>query len=461
MSGLRACRDFFCNSAFGLGAIALGDLMSRDAIAAQPAASNPLVAGSVFGISEWQNYYRGDEPGINTPKIIDECVEAHLAVGIDGIVWNAGRATILYHSELPHTTRQYELGFAPKLQRVSCQYVLDVLKQCCPLRRAIELGHANGIPILGRLSMNRFYGAPNTIDSTSRFYQAHPGWVEVGKLGQPIRDRMCYAIPGVQQERLDILLEIQRIGVDALVLDYCRQMPILWYHPAIVQPHHQKTRIDPRSIDTTKPEDYTEWFQYRADILTSFMRKLRAEVRKQEEQLGRPCPIVARVPDYAPWLMVACGLDIETWFAEDLIDATMLSPFPRLRDDMRSYPEYHAGAAHRHGKLCIGGVGSKGLQKPGQMDLPDARVEYACQVADRQYKGGVDAMSLYQSESLCRKDYLKEMVRRLGDKEWIARAADGLEDPQPDDERYYIGKDWHSRPENEGLGTEICGNFAL
>lgn len=94
--------------------------------------SNPAtdsLRGKSFGISEWQNHYRGDETGIGTPTIIDECVEAHRKAGLDGIVWNAGRATILYHSDLPHTTRQYELGFVPKPQRVSCQYVRDVLKQ--------------------------------------------------------------------------------------------------------------------------------------------------------------------------------------------------------------------------------------------------------------------------------------------------------------------------------------------
>jgi len=428
---------------------------------AQDRRESVLAEATVFGISEWHNHYRGDEPGIGKPEIIDECVEAHLAAGIDGIVWNVGRATILYHSDLPHTTRQYELGFAPKPQRVSCQYVLDVLEQCCPLRRAIQVGHASGIPILGRLSMNRFYGTPQMIDSTSRFYQDHPEWVEVGKLGHPIRSRMCYAIPGVQQERMDILLEVQRIGVDALVLDFCRQMPILGYHPAVVEPYLEETGNDPRAIDTTDPDDYAEWFQYRADILTGFVRRLRDEVRRQEEQLGRACPIVARVPDYARWLIVASGLDIETWFADDLIDASMLSPFPRIRDDLQSHPDYHVRIAHQHGKLCIGGVGSKGLQLPGQRDLPGAKVEYACLVAHGQYEAGVDSMSLYQSESLCRKAYLSDMVQHLADREWIAQAAAGVEEPAPDDERYYIGRDWHSRPGVEGLSTQACGNDAL
>ena len=416
---------------------------------------------AVYGISEWQNHYSGDEPNIDPTRVIEECVEAHLARGIDGLVWNAGRSTIMYKSDLPHTTRQFELGFVPKPQRVSCDYVPKVFEHCCPLRRAIELGHQNGIPVMGRLSMNRHYGTAKNIDSTSRFTLNHPEYHEVGKLGEPIHTRMCYAIPEVQQERLDILLEVQRIGVDALVLDYCRQMPIIAYHDAVVQPYIEKTGIDPRTIDTTNPEDYADWFQHRADILTDFMRKLRTAVREQEAQTGNACPIIARVPDYTRWLMVACSLDIEAWFAEDLIDATMLSPFPRLHDDLHSYVEEHVEIAHRHGKRCIGGVGSQGLQLPGQKPKPNARVEYACQVAHRQYKAGVDAMSLYQSESLCRKDNLADMVTHLGDKAWIAQAASGVTEPSPDDPLYYTGRDWHARPEPEGLGTAACGNNAL
>jgi hypothetical protein len=238
-------------------------------------------------------------------------------------------------------------------------------------------------------------------------------------------------------------------------------MPILAYHTSIVDPYIERHGKDPRQIRSAEPDDYVHWFRYRARILTGFLRRLRAEVRRQEAELKRPCPIVARVPDYAPWLMVACGLDVETWFANDLIDASMLSPFPRIRDDLRSYPAYHVGAAHRHGKLCLGGVGSKGLQLPGQRDLPGAKVEYACLVADRQHKAGVDGMSLYQSESLCRKAYLGDMIRRLGDREWIAQAAARVAEPQPNDPRYYIGKDWHSTPGSEGLSVKDFGNNAL
>ena len=56
--------------------------------------------------------------------------------------------------------------------------------------------------------------------------------------------------------------------------------------------------------------------------------------------------------------MIAYGLDIETWCAEDLID---LSPFSLCRDNPGHSHAYHVKVAHRHNKICIGGIGSKKL----------------------------------------------------------------------------------------------------
>jgi hypothetical protein len=195
------------------------------------------------------------------------------------------------------------------------------------------------------------------------------------------------------------------------------------------------------------------------------MRRLRTEVRRQERELNRPCPIIARVPDYTAWLMVACGLDVGTWFAEDLIDATMLSPFPRIKDDLRSYPEEHVRLAKAYGKLCLGGVGSKGLQLKGQRPLPTdeaaSNVKFAYRVAALQHCAGVHSMSLYQSESLCRKPYLSELVRNLVNPDWMARTAADVPEPEPTAPEYFIGKDWHSTAGSEGLDVAEFGNNAL
>ena len=63
----------------------------------------------------------------------------------------------------------------------------------------------------------------------------NPHLREKTKDGKTTSGKMCYALDEVRKERLDILLESQRIGVDALVLDFCRQVPMLLYHESLVK----------------------------------------------------------------------------------------------------------------------------------------------------------------------------------------------------------------------------------
>jgi len=419
----------------------------------------------VMGISEWHNWYNPPDrpPPTDAPlRAIDDCIDAHLARGVDHLVWNCGRSVVQYRSDLDRVTEQDSPRTDP------------AMNAGCPLRRALEYGGERDVEILGRLGMNRHHG-PNTPGVASEFALTHPEYRERTRNGDQITHRLCYAIEEVREERLDVLLEIQRIGVDALVLDFCRQMPILGYHDALVEPYVEEFGDDPREIDSTQPAAYREWFQHRADVLTEFMRTLRGRVREQERELGAACPIVARVPDSPEWLSIAAGLDVERWCAEDLIDGTMLSPFSWAAEDRKRYPEYHAATAHEHGKFCIGGIGSLELIREAADD-DDAIVEEnsgffhpapVYEKADRQYGAGVDAMSLYQSEALVRMPYLEEPIGAIGDPETVAKRA--AETDAPDSLSRYgtaassIGLDWHARfvpPKCLMNGHSLAGRWA-
>jgi hypothetical protein len=417
-------------------------------------------AVSNLGISEWMCYYANyDRPGGQVENI-DTCIDLHQAAGFDQIVWNAGRSVVDYWSELPNVTRMCEVS--DQVGGTPWAFVRSVMQEACPLRRALAYCHDRAIPVWGRLGMNRHYGSAGSAGVTSRMSLENPTLRERSKLGREVPHRLCYALQEVRQERIDILLEIQRIGVDGLLLDFCRQMPALMYHDALVEPYRERSGIDPRQIDSDDPEDYRDWFQYRSDVLTGFMGDLRKAVQIQENTLGRPCPILARVPDSAPWLMRAYGLDIERWFAGDLIEGTMLSPFPLSVADRASHPEYHIETAHRHDKLCIGGIGSKNLIRNGSHEntgFYHPRPIY--ERADRQYRAGVDAISLYQTETLARMPYLKEMLLEISDRETVTRRLGDLprvEIPEEDS----IGVDWHSKFDNgHGLRVSVSGDTAL
>jgi hypothetical protein len=427
----------------------------------------------VMGISEYQNWYQHydlDIPELRMPveepeRAITDCIDAHLNVGVNNLVWSCGRSVLQYHSNLEQSTRQ------------STELVKSILNKICPLRTALKYGREKGVSILGRLSMNRHYG-PENPENCSRFVRENVKMLEKGRNGGVIKSRVCYALEAVQQERIDILLEIQRLGVDALVLDYCRQMPVLNYHEALVQPYLEKTGVDPRQFHSTHPEDYADWFQYRADILTGFMRRYRQEQQRQESESGRNCPLIVRIPDSAPWLMIAYGIDIERWCKENLIDGIMLSPFPRTLEDTRLYPEYHIETAQKYGKYAIGGIGSLNLMrsKGNGNTLENTGFFHAKPVyekARRQYTAGCGAMSLYQSETLVRLKYLQSMIAELGNKKRVAERAQQLPDPDPEtllrqnSSVWSLGLDWHAawcHPKlrrGETLSTQLSGVSAL
>lgn len=428
----------------------------------------------VMGISEYQNWYQHydhDIPELRIPveepeRAITDCIDAHLNVGIDNLVWSCGRSVLHYHSNLERATLQ------------STPFIKPTLDQICPLRTALKYGREKGVSILGRLSMNRHYYGSARKGNCSLFVRENQHLIEKGKNGDPINSRICYAFDEVQQERIDILLEIQRLGVDALVLDYCRQMPILNYHEALVEPYMEKTGVDPRQLHSTRPEDYADWFQYRADVLRSFMEKLRKEVAAQEKELGRDCPIIARVPDSAPWLMIAYGLDVERWCQEDLVDGLMLSPFPRTLEDVQLYPEYHIETAHNYNKYAIGGIGSLNIMRPKENSnqLENSGFYHDKPVnekAARQYEAGADALSIYQSETLVRLQYFQPFLRLSGDKQKVIANARNMPDPDPrelfcnNSSPWSIGLDWHSSwchpsiRKGESLSTLIAGSLAL
>ena len=344
--------------------------------------------------------------------------------------------------------------------RIPWDFVHKVMDKVCPVRHALARCRDRGAQLWGRLGMNRHYGRADWIGVTSSLALENPSFREVTKPGNEDASRLCYALEAVRGERIEILLECQRIGVDGLVLDFCRQMPLLRYHPALVEPFLAETGVDPREIDSDDVDAYATWFQYRADVLTGFMDELRKAVRKQEAELGRRCPIIARVPDNARWLMLAYGLDTERWCAEDLVDGLMLSPFPNTREDLDLHVEYHASVARKHGKVCIGGVGSMGLigsRVEENTSFFEAQPAYA--LAARQYAAGIDGMSLYQSETLVRMDYLAKLMREVGLPSVVAQRASTL--PKPTPPRPEIGMDWHAHIEGQYSLRSSAGDGAL
>ena len=109
----------------------------------------------VYGISEWEHVFlMAPHPAAQSQTPVEDCIELHRSVGMNQIVWNCGRSTVDYRTDLANASA-FGIG---KAGAESASYKARIIHQYCPLRRALEHGHRTGVSILGRLAMNRHYG---------------------------------------------------------------------------------------------------------------------------------------------------------------------------------------------------------------------------------------------------------------------------------------------------------------
>ena len=405
-----------------------------------------------WGICEWYNEWaEPDTP--DAPLGIErlyETLDAHLQHDVDHVVWDAGRTVLTYHSDLPNVTLLGDrLSDPPTEEERAWMGIVRLFKKHCFFECYKEWCREHRRTVVMRLCMNRHYRR----ESQSHFAAEHPEFYERGCDGQEDQTRLCYAIPEVRQERIDILLELHRKGAEVLVLDFCRQPPILRYHPTLLAAYQDHTGTDPREIASYDVRDYLDWFRFRAGFLTEFMRELRAGLREQERELERPCCLIARIPDSSPMLIIGAGTDVETWLREDLVDATMLSPLVWSEINPGSHPGYHAELCHRYGKACVGGIGSlalfprMGLDTGPQM-APWKQLGFYIK-AFQQHQAGVDGMSIYQTDGIYIHEEIAEMVRPFNDAAACERKYVEIVEQAPKGHHaakygFSPGLDWHS-----------------
>ena len=237
----------------------------------------------VIGIAEWGVYYQNYDVVPPEEGAIEQTIEAHETVGINHLAWAIGRAVVEYHSSNPRNTLVGELGPEDGDRGSSISATrLRLVRKECQFRRAIKVCRERGMKFWGRLCMNRYYNNPESRSGNSRFGEENPQFWERTRTGGQDRGRLCYAFDEVQEERLDILTEVQQLGVDGLVLDFCRQPPITRYHPRWVELYVKSGGRDPRSWKDPTFEQLIPWFQFRANVVTEFMRELRKRIHAGE-----------------------------------------------------------------------------------------------------------------------------------------------------------------------------------
>jgi hypothetical protein len=185
------------------------------------------------------------------------------------------------------------------------------------LEVAARACHDAGLQCYATMRMNGDYAASAKDDSNARmfnsdFWRAHPEWRVRGPKGED-RTKLSYAFAEVRAFKRAILREAVARDIDGIHLDFLRHPPFFGYEEPLVQAFQEKYGVDPRPLPVTDPR----WAPLRAEIMTGFLRDVRALLDEAGKKKGRHLGLSARI-DWREH--TALGCDAATWLRENLLD---------------------------------------------------------------------------------------------------------------------------------------------
>ena len=178
-----------------------------------------------------------------------------------------------------------------------------------PVAMALEFCHANGIPYLPSIRMNDIHDSMNTPGNWNRWsvwkrehleylmgqpgdYQKHPNWSI--KAWWSAKN---FEVAEVRDRQFRVLEEMCRnYDLDGLELDFLRS-------PIFFPPTFDMKPVEPKH----------------SEIMNNFVRRVRKMTEHTARERGRPVLLAVRVP-MSVQRSLAIGLDVQTWFEEDLAD---------------------------------------------------------------------------------------------------------------------------------------------
>ena len=380
---------------------------------------------TIWGVAELAGWLLHRPHYWPTGHDTEDCIDAHVECGITHIAWDLGRSVLMYHSDLPDATcygldAHYDEWYPSAARQARAE--MDLYKERCQLRVALTHGSRTGCTIFGRLCMNRHYGPESRHGSD--FARKHPKWYEIDREGWVDPTRLCYAIPEYRAERVAILKEAAEIGCEGLMLDFCRQPPMVRYHPALVQPYRDAQGVDPREIAPTNREAFLDWCAFRAEFVTRMLRELKEALDPLRERSSKTVPIHARVPNDGFEANLIAGFDLRTWCDEGLINAIHLS-------ELRWLPGYtewddapYVALGHEHELPVFASSNCLPAQRGGWGNRVKPRGTNPLVLAYRTLRSmdaGADGICLYQSDTGVFKPDVREALPKLGSRAALER----------------------------------------
>ncbi len=166
-------------------------------------------------------------------------------------------------------------------------------------------------------------------DFTSPIFSKNQDWLQVDRAGMTSTHLFSHFHAGWEQYKLDLLAEIARKGPVGIHLNLMCEAGAIWdFAPHAVTRFQEIYDMSPYDGDEIRPE----WYQFRCDHLSAFMRRLRDRTNEIAGAIGHPIRIAVQVSgDWsilkgAPFGARAVaanfiyGFDIGRWAREGLVD---------------------------------------------------------------------------------------------------------------------------------------------
>jgi len=150
----------------------------------------------------------------------------------------------------------------------------------------------------------------------SRFYYEHPEWRCLDKDGTPTF-YLSYAIPEVREQVLKILKETLACQPEGVGFTFNRGMPMMLWEDAFCERFTAMHGADAKAVDDDDPRIHAT----RADIMTGFMREVRALLDETARVQGRKEPYQISLGTFSTeadnrrW-----GIDLENWIRDGLVE---------------------------------------------------------------------------------------------------------------------------------------------
>ena len=244
---------------------------------------------------------------------------------VSRVYWEAGGGDrVLYFSSIGqdyaapvHGAGGLESVFFPR--RIDREWVMTWnayrRNKVDPLRVAAEFAHELGLELHASYRTAGFIFPPPHDDLYGQFARRHTELLCLDREGRKL-PRISYAFPETRRYVISLFREMAEYPIDGVCVLYNRRPPLVAYEAPLVEGFKSRFGEDPRRL---APDD-RRWLSYRSEILTQFMRELRAELDDVSEKQQRKKRLAVSAVVFREEENLLHGMDLITWIKEGLVD---------------------------------------------------------------------------------------------------------------------------------------------